>query len=316
MAVREAAVGSTAVEVIRAPAKLTISLRVVGVRPDGYHLIDAEMVTLDLADELAFARGDGLEVIDAGGGPPVPADDDNLVRTRAARRRSHRARAADQAHPGRGGARGRVGRRRRGAAVGRRRRPRCWRPPSGADVAFCVTGGRARVTGIGEVVEPLPFEDRTYTLLIPPFGCSTPAVYRAWDELGGPTADRPERPRAGRAAGRSRALVEWRDRLRARHRTGAPPRRQRQHVVRRGSLPRRRSGGGAYDPTIAPDANRPPGEGGRSGAPAGSGRVRRATVRYLPARRCQRVRFSIFLCFFLRIRLRRFLISEPMGRPT
>ena len=41
MAVREAAVGSTAVEVIRAPAKLTISLRVVGVRPDGYHLIIA-----------------------------------------------------------------------------------------------------------------------------------------------------------------------------------------------------------------------------------------------------------------------------------
>ena len=27
---------------------------------------------------------------------------------------------------------------------------------------------------------------------------------------------------------------------------------------------------------------------------------------YLPARRCQRVAFSIFLCFFLRIRLRRF----------
>ena len=33
---------------------------------------------------------------------------------------------------------------------------------------------------------------------------------------------------------------------------------------------------------------------------------------YLPARRCQRVAFSIFLCFFLRMRLRRFLISDPM----
>src|ERR1039458_8857697 len=29
---------------------------------------------------------------------------------------------------------------------------------------------------------------------------------------------------------------------------------------------------------------------------------------YLPARRCQRVALSIFLCFFLRMRLRRFLI--------
>ncbi len=33
---------------IEAPAKLTLSLRVTGVRPDGYHLIDAEMVSLDL----------------------------------------------------------------------------------------------------------------------------------------------------------------------------------------------------------------------------------------------------------------------------
>ena len=38
---------------------------------------------------------------------------------------------------------------------------------------------------------------------------------------------------------------------------------------------------------------------------------------YLPAaRRCQRVRFSIFLCFFLRMRLRRFLMREPMRGAT
>ena len=54
----------------------------------------------------------------------------------------------------------------------------------GADVPFCVVGGRARVTGIGEVVEPLPFDARTFTLLTPPFGCSTPAVYRQWDQTG------------------------------------------------------------------------------------------------------------------------------------
>lgn len=56
----------------------------------------------------------------------------------------------------------------------------------GADVAFCLVGGRARVTGVGEQVEPLPFEERSYTLVIPPLHCPTPAVYRAWDELGGP----------------------------------------------------------------------------------------------------------------------------------
>src|SRR4051794_6291309 len=42
------------------------------------------------------------------------------------------------------------------------------------------------------------------------------------------------------------------------------------------------------------------------------GRTRSQKWSYLPARRCQRGRFSIFFCFFLRMRLRRFLISEPM----
>src|ERR1019366_10607122 len=43
----------------------------------------------------------------------------------------------------------------------------------------------------------------------------------------------------------------------------------------------------------------------------------RPRATYLPsARRWKRVRFSIFLCFFLRMRLRRFLISDPMARRT
>ena len=49
------------------------------------------------------------------------------------------------------------------------------------------------------------------------------------------------------------------------------------------------------------------------GACAPSRRGGKGTDRYLPARRCQRVAFSIFLCFFLRILLRRFLISDPMS---
>src|SRR5688572_17579026 len=64
-------------EVVVAPAKLTRSLRVTGVRADGYHLIDAEMVSLDLADTLTIADGDGLAVRGRDGG--VQADDDNLV---------------------------------------------------------------------------------------------------------------------------------------------------------------------------------------------------------------------------------------------
>jgi 4-diphosphocytidyl-2-C-methyl-D-erythritol kinase len=59
----------------------------------------------------------------------------------------------------------------------------------GADVAFCLRGGRARVTGIGEQLEPLEPLQRTFTLYTPPLHCSTPVVYRRWDELGGPRGE-------------------------------------------------------------------------------------------------------------------------------
>ncbi len=50
------------------------------------------------------------------------------------------------------------------------------------------------------------------TLVLPPFGCSTPAVYRAWDDLGGPTAAGPNDLEPAALAVEPR-LAEWRDRL-------------------------------------------------------------------------------------------------------
>jgi 4-diphosphocytidyl-2-C-methyl-D-erythritol kinase len=84
----------------------------------------------------------------------------------------------------------------------------------GADVPFCLVGGQARVGGVGEVVTPLPLVDRTFTLLTPPFGVSTPAVYEAWDALGGPAADGPNDLEPAALAVEPR-LAEWRDRLRS-----------------------------------------------------------------------------------------------------
>lgn len=174
--------------VVVAPAKLTVSLRVAGVRADGYHLIDAEMVTLDLVDTLFVDDGDGLEVMDERGGNAISigTGDDNLVRRalQLCGRRAH-VRVHKRIPPGAGLGGGSAD----AAAILR------WAgyddvvsaASIGADVAFCLVGGRARVRGIGEIVEPLPFAARTYTLLTPPFGCSTPAVYKKWDELGAPT---------------------------------------------------------------------------------------------------------------------------------
>ena len=190
-----------------APAKLTVSLRVTGVRDDGYHLLDAEMVSIDLADTLAFRDGDGLEII----GADLPADDTNLVRRALALvGRTAHVRVDKRIPPGAGLGGGSAD----AAAVLRWARVDdvAVAATLGADVPFCLKGGRARVRGIGELVEPLAFEARAYTLLVPPFGCSTVAVYQAWDDLGGPTG--PGANDLEREALRVEPrLAEWRDRL-------------------------------------------------------------------------------------------------------
>ena len=62
------------------------------------------------------------------------------------------------------------------------------------------------------MVEPLPFEEWTFTLLTPPVHCATEAVYRAWDDLGGPTGDNGNDLEPAALAVEPR-LAEWRDRL-------------------------------------------------------------------------------------------------------
>ena len=186
---------------VLAPAKVTLRLEIEGRRADGFHLLDAEMVSVDLYDSLRFSPGDGLVVTDlsgvtAGHLPPeraepasrIPLGPENLVcRALSAVGRQARVALEKRIPPGAGLGGGSAD----AAAVLR------WAGQTGpevlevaaslgADVPFCVAGGRARVRGIGELVEPQPFEQRTFVLAIPPFVMDTAAVYRAWDRLGGP----------------------------------------------------------------------------------------------------------------------------------
>ena len=62
--------------VLRAPAKLTLELRVRGVRADGYHLIDAEMVTIDLADTLTVRPASRSRASEAANAPGVTTSPD------------------------------------------------------------------------------------------------------------------------------------------------------------------------------------------------------------------------------------------------
>lgn len=171
-----------------APAKLTVSLRLTGLRDDGYHLIDAEMVSVDLYDRLTISEGTGVVMSGPFAGDLAGETDGTDLVSKALRLCGRTARViVDKQIPAGAGLGGGSS---DAAAILR------WAgfddleaaASIGADVAYCLRGGRARVSGIGEVVEPLEPLERTFTLLTPPVHCSTPAVYRVWDEMGGPTA--------------------------------------------------------------------------------------------------------------------------------
>ncbi|MCU1451641.1 MAG: ispE [Acidimicrobiales bacterium] len=174
------------VRVEHARAKLTLSLRVTGRRDDGYHLLESEMVAIDLADTLVFGEGEGIELVPL---VPSPRFEPTLV-TRALEAVGRQAFVRLEKRIPVGGGLG--GGSADAAAV--LRWAGCTDPEValslGADVPFCLSGvGRAMVRGVGDDIEPLPFESRTFTLLTPPLVVSTADVYIAWDELGGPSGD-------------------------------------------------------------------------------------------------------------------------------
>jgi 4-diphosphocytidyl-2-C-methyl-D-erythritol kinase len=193
----DAAFASGEAVVLGAPAKLTLNLEVVGVRSDGYHELRAEMVSVGLFDTLELRPGDGLEVVDAvrwwgtaPSSPPESADGapPNLVlRALALAKRRADVRLTKRIPSGAGLGGGSSD----AAAILR------WAgltSPAeaaslGADVPFCVLGGHAMVSGIGEQVVPLGPAPGTYLLVTPRLHVSTPAVYAAWDALGGPKGD-------------------------------------------------------------------------------------------------------------------------------
>lgn len=219
---------------LRAPAKLTTSLRVLGRREDGYHLLDAEMVSLDLADELVLdEHANGFEVRDevawaglpgtAQAEPPTVSEEPghNLVERALAlcgRQAACLLVKRIPAGAGLGGGSADAAAILRWAGV----LDLALAARLGADVPFCVVGGRARVRGIGEVVEPLATDDQTtYLLVTPRLHVSTPVVYAAFDELGGPSG-RLGNDLEPAALAAYPELRWWRDLMGAA--TGEPPR--------------------------------------------------------------------------------------------
>jgi 4-diphosphocytidyl-2-C-methyl-D-erythritol kinase len=202
---------------VLARAKLTLSLRVLGRRPDGFHDLEALAVSLEEPYDVVSLRlrpafGVALR-LSGRTTSEVPADDTNLA-VRAARLlldvvdteavggawaaagleiSLHKGipsgaglggGSADAAATLSGGSR-LLGLSLDDDSLGR------LGARLGSDVPFCIAGGTAWMRGRGEVVDRLPpIGHLALVVVVPPFGVSTKGAYEAWDRLGGVSAKR------------------------------------------------------------------------------------------------------------------------------
>lgn len=188
---------------VLAPAKLNLTLDITGVRPDGYHTVDMIMQAVSLYERVTVRKSEGFSL--ALPGSNVPANEHNTA-WKAARAfldetglLAGAAITVEKHVPVRAGMAGGSA---DAAAVlvalnalyGARLSEEALCAIGarvGADVPFCILGGTARATGIGERLERLsPCPPCFFTVCMPKGGISTPQAYARYDALG--TDDRPD----------------------------------------------------------------------------------------------------------------------------
>jgi 4-diphosphocytidyl-2-C-methyl-D-erythritol kinase len=221
---------------VRAFAKINLSLRIVGTRPDGFHELQTVYQSVALHDTLRFVREAGPFRLSCDD-PACPADRTNLVWRaadavwRAAGRRGRPGGIAVRLVKRIPAAAGLGGGSSDAAATLRVLAP-LWgvrgdRLPAiaaalGADVPYFLSGGTAVGLERGDVVLPLADAPPVWIVLVlPPFGVRTDEAYAWWDrhpsrgaradrwgtnDLQAPVASRhPEIGRMVRALGRAGA---------------------------------------------------------------------------------------------------------------
>ena len=183
---------------ILAPAKINLSLDIVGRRPDGYHELDMVMQSVSLFDAVSVEQTQESSVELTCGETDVPCGDGNTV-LRAARaffeatkisRRSGLLFRIEKHIPRQAG----LGGGSTDAAAALRLLDRIYQTglsgdklrkiglSAGADVPFCVEGGTAIVQGIGEIIRPIsPMIMCSIVICRPDVGISTQEAYAAYD---------------------------------------------------------------------------------------------------------------------------------------
>ena len=181
---------------VRAFAKINLSLRVTGTRPDGFHELDTVFQSIGLHDTLTIRRRPGPLRLTCDQ-PALPVDGRNLVMRAAravwkssGRRGAPRGVAIDlvkrvplEAGLGGGSSDAAATLRALGKLWGvDKKQLRAIAPALGADVPYFLTGGTARGLGRGDVLVPLSDEKPAWVVLaLPNFGVSTAEAYAWWE---------------------------------------------------------------------------------------------------------------------------------------
>lgn len=183
---------------VLAPAKVNLFLRIVGRRPDGYHLLDSLIVPVSLYDEITVEVTSGQpEITIACDDPTIPCDETNLAYKAAAllcREVQIHARIALSLQKRIPAGAGLGGGSSNAAAVLKSLNSllsleltedqlRMLAAQLGADVPFFIPCRPMQVGGIGEVLIAAPLLPvRWLVIVVPPFGVSTPWAYKRFDE--------------------------------------------------------------------------------------------------------------------------------------
>ena len=183
---------------LQAPAKINLTLDILGTRPDGYHEMDMVMQSVSLCDEITLDLGSPGGIRAESGLRFLPNDKGNLAVAAAVAFRKATGQTWEDLHIGirkhipvcagtAGGSSDAAAVLRglndlTGAGLDREALARIGQEV-GSDVPYCVLGGTALARGRGEILTPLPSLPPSHIVLgKPAFSISTPALFRAWDK--------------------------------------------------------------------------------------------------------------------------------------
>lgn len=175
-----------------APAKINLALHVVGRRPDGYHLLDSLVVFADVGDRVTACASEAMRLVISGPRAEGLEIEGNLVlkaaealKEAAGRSSLGAALGLDKHLPVASG----IGGGSSDAAAALKALDRLWDLrlgaerlaeiglKLGADVPVCVHGTSARMTGVGEAIEPASLPKVPLVLANPGRPLSTAAVF-------------------------------------------------------------------------------------------------------------------------------------------